>query len=69
MIREVENFPEHVKENRLQPGLSQEELVPALGVSFVTVNRRENSKISSSKLALRRFEQFFARKKEQGKLS
>jgi transcriptional regulator with XRE-family HTH domain len=38
-------------------------------VSFATINRWENGKTSPSKLALRQFEQFFAQKKEQGKLS
>jgi len=49
MIRQPENFPETVKEVRRQMALSQEELAHALGVSFATVNRRENGKTVPSK--------------------
>jgi DNA-binding transcriptional regulator YiaG len=69
MIRRPENFPETVKEVRRQLGLSQEELAHALGVSFATVNRWENSKTVPSKLAQRQFEQFCAHKREQGELT
>jgi len=63
MIRQPENFPETVKEVRRQLALSQEELAHALGVSFATVNRWENSKTVPSKLAQRQFEQFCKQKK------
>lgn len=63
MIRQLENFPETVKEVRRQLALSQEELAHALGVSFATVNRWENGKTVPSKLAQRQFEQFCKQKK------
>jgi putative transcriptional regulator len=53
MIRQLENFPDTVKEVRRQLSLSQEELAHALGVSFATVNRWENGKTAPSKLAQR----------------
>jgi len=69
MIRQPENFPETVKEVRRQLALSQEELAHALGVSFATVNRWENSKTVPSKLARRQFEAFCKRMSGQGKLN
>jgi len=68
MIQLPENFPQQVKEVRRQLQLSQEKLADALGVSFATVNRWENSKTLPSKLALRQFEQFCLHKKAQGAL-
>ncbi len=59
------NFPEQVKAVRKQLNLSQEELAHALGVSFATVNRWENSRTVPSKLAQRQFEQFCIEKKSQ----
>ena len=61
-------FPEQVKNIRLQLGYSQNKLAQALGVSFATVNRWENSKTTPSKLAHRQFEQFCLAKREQGEL-
>ena len=69
MHKPPKDFSEQVKKVRQKLALSQEELAHALGVSFATINRWENGKTSPSKLALRQFEQFFAQKKEQGKLS
>jgi DNA-binding transcriptional regulator YiaG len=66
VIRKPENFPQQVKDVRLQLELSQEELAHALGVSFATVNRWENGKTTPSKLALRQFEKFCSEKKVQG---
>ena len=68
MMRQLKSFPAYVKEIRKQLELSQEDLAHALGVSFATVNRWENGKTAPSKLALRQFEQFCARKKKQGEL-
>lgn len=68
MIRQPENFPATVKEVRRQLGLSQEELAHALGVSFATVNRWENSKTVPSKLAQVSFENYCAKMTKQGKL-
>ena len=62
------NFPEQVKVVRKQLNLSQKELAHALGVSFATVNRWENSRTVPSKLAQRQFEQFYIEKKSQGEL-
>ena len=62
------NFPEQVKVVRKQLNLSQKELAHALGVSFATVNRWENSRTVPSKLAQRQFEQFYIEKQSQGEL-
>jgi putative transcriptional regulator len=68
MIRQLENFPQTVKEVRRQLGLSQEELAHAVGVSFATVNRWENGKTAPSKLAQVSFENFCAKMTKKGKL-
>jgi len=67
-IGSLENFPETVKEVRRQLALSQEELAHALGVSFATVNQRENSRTVPSKLVQWQFKQFCELKKNQGEL-
>lgn len=69
MTPDPENFPETVKEVRRQLALSQEDLAHALGVSFATVNRWENSRTVPSKLAQRQFELFCAQKKQLGELT
>jgi ribosome-binding protein aMBF1 (putative translation factor) len=69
VMRMPENFAQTVRKVRLTLDLSQEELAHALGVSFATVNRWENSKTRPSKLAQRQFEQFCTQKKSQGELS
>jgi DNA-binding transcriptional regulator YiaG len=69
MNREIENFPERVKEVRRKLGLSQEDLSHELGVSFATVNRWENGKTSPSKLAKASFKNFCSEMASQGKLS
>jgi len=69
MIPCPENFPETVKEVRRQLALSQEELAQALGVSFATVNRWENSRTVPSKLAQRQFEQFCKDRVKKGSLN
>jgi DNA-binding transcriptional regulator YiaG len=68
MLRQSDNFPDHIKSIRQQLGLSQDELAHALGVSFVTVNRWENGKTMPSKLAQISFENYCLRMVEQGKL-
>ena len=68
MEADPKNFPEQVKVVRKQLNLSQKELAHALGVSFATVNRWENSRTVPSKLAKRQFEQFYIEKKSQGEL-
>jgi putative transcriptional regulator len=68
MIRQPDNFPQQVKEVRRQLQLSQEELTHALGVSFATVNRWENSKTMPSKLALKQFAAFCTTNSRSGKL-
>ena len=67
IAKATENFAETVKEVRQQLGLSQEELAHELGVSFSTINRRENNKTVPFKLARRRFELVCERMKEEGK--
>lgn len=62
-MSDPENFPETVKEVRRQLALSQKELAQALGVSFATVNRWENSRTVPSKLAQRQFKLFCKQKK------
>jgi putative transcriptional regulator len=69
MAKAPEHFAETVKEVRKQLGLSQEELTHGLGVSFSTINRRENSKTVPFKLARKQFEAFCKRMAEQGKLN
>ncbi|WP_288593715.1 helix-turn-helix transcriptional regulator [uncultured Victivallis sp.] len=56
---------EQLKTIRRQLGLSQEDLARQLGVSFATVNRRENGKTKPSRLASSRIEQFLAGKREE----
>ena len=51
-------FPGFVKEVRQQLGVSQKEQVSELGMSFVTINRWENGKIKSFKLARKYFDNF-----------
>jgi len=63
MNKDSGKFADIVKEVRVKLELSQEELAHALGISFATVNRWENRKTAPSKLALRQFEQFCAKKK------
>lgn len=68
MIRQLENFPEQVKDVRRYQALSQEEQAHALGVSFATVNRWENGKTTPSKLARRQFILYCADQVKKGKL-
>jgi DNA-binding XRE family transcriptional regulator len=58
MINKRENFPELLKDVRRQLGISQEELVHELGVSFATLNHWENAKTSPSMLVYRQFDAF-----------
>jgi len=69
MAIDEQNLPELVKEVRRQLGISQEDLARKLGVSFATVNRWENGKSQSSKLAMTQFDSFCAKMTRQGKLS
>ncbi|MBK5247408.1 MAG: helix-turn-helix transcriptional regulator [Peptostreptococcaceae bacterium] len=52
------NFAKQVKYVREQLRLSQKQLAGALNVSFATVNRWENSKVTPSNLALKTFYEF-----------
>jgi transcriptional regulator with XRE-family HTH domain len=45
------NYPSFIKEIRHQLSISQEDLARELGVSFATVNRRENGQTKPSRLA------------------
>ena len=69
MTIESETFSERVKKVRSQLNLSQEDLAHAIGVSFATVNRWENSKTQPSKLARVSFQNFCSTMKRQGKLN
>lgn len=51
-------FGEKVRTARNQLGMTQTELAEALGVSFATVNRWENSRVNPSTLAQRAFKDF-----------
>lgn len=51
-------FTRQVKYVREQLKLSQNQLADALNVSFATVNRWENSKVTPSNLALKTFYEF-----------
>ncbi len=55
---ETKPFSEQGKAVRPALNLSDEELVYVLGVSFTTVNRRENGKADASKMALTLFNAF-----------
>jgi ribosome-binding protein aMBF1 (putative translation factor) len=57
-----------VKEVRRQLAFSQEDLARELGLSFATVNRRENAQVRPSKLAMAQFDAFCSKMVRQGKL-
>jgi len=63
-----QDLPALVKEVRRQLALSQEDLARELGVSFATVNRRENAQVRPSKLAMAQFDAFCSKMVRQGKL-
>jgi DNA-binding transcriptional regulator YiaG len=52
------DFAQQVKYVREQLRLSQKQLADALNVSFATINRWENSKVTPSNLAQRTFYEF-----------
>ena len=58
-----------VKELRRQLRLSQEDFAHTLGESFATIDRRDNGKISPSKLTRTHFKMFCDQKTAQGLLS
>jgi len=64
----MSDFSSDVKSIRQSLGLSQEELARELGVSFATVNRWENSKTTPSQLALKTFQEFCEKMRQEGKL-
>jgi len=64
-----QNLQGLVREVRRQLGISQEDLARKLGVSFATVNRRENGKSRPSKLAKAQLDNFCVRMIRQGKLN
>ena len=51
-------FAKQVKYVRDQLHLSQQQMADALNVSFVTINRWENSKVNPSNLARKTFYEF-----------
>ncbi len=69
MTKSISEFPRLVRKVREQLELSQEDLARELGVSFATVNRWENGKVSPSKLAKAQFDEFCKRMKKRGLLS
>lgn len=66
MSPQTNNFAVKVKNFRKKLGMSQEKLAKALGVSFATVNRWENSKTKPSKLAQNQFEHFCQNQEQRG---
>ena len=52
----LKNIAEELKKLRQQQGWSQEDLARKIGVSFATVNRRENSKTKPSRLAVEKIQ-------------
>lgn len=62
------NFPQKVKELRLQLDLSQEDLARELGVSYATINRWENNKSRPSKLGKAQFDIFFKKMSKLNKI-
>lgn len=69
MDTEDGSFPALVKEIRRQLPLSQEDLARQLGVSYATVNRRENGQSEPSKLAKAQLDAFCKKMTSQGKLT
>ncbi len=65
---ESKDFSSLVKEVRKQLELSQEDLARKLEVSFSTVNRWENGKVSPSRLAKKQFDNFVTKMRKQGLL-
>lgn len=59
-------FSTLIKEVRIKPGFSQEDLARALGVCFANVNRWKNGKTSPSKVAYAQFDLYCQNMKENG---
>ena len=68
MIIERSDYPALLRELRRQLGISQEDLARELGVSFNSINRWENGKVSPSKLARTQLETFIEKMASNGKL-
>jgi len=54
-----ENVANHIREIRLEMGLTQEQFATKLGVTFPTVNRWENQKAKPSPLAIQNLIKIF----------
>lgn len=54
-----ENIANHIREIRLELGLTQEQFATKLGVTFPTVNRWENQKAKPSPLAIQKLTKLF----------
>jgi len=68
MTETPDRFAEKIKKVRKQLVLSQENFAHELGVSFATINRWENGKVSPSRLALKQFKLFCDEMRQQGKI-
>lgn len=69
MTLKPREFPELVRLVRKQLDLSQEDLARELGVSFASVNRWENGKVTPSKLAKAQFDDFCKKMTKRGTLN
>lgn len=60
MLNSEEQIAQHVREIRLEMGLTQEQFAAKLGVSFPTVNRWENKKTKPSPLAIQKLQKLLS---------
>ncbi|MBU4318055.1 MAG: helix-turn-helix transcriptional regulator [Proteobacteria bacterium] len=63
------DYPSLLKEIRRQLSISQEDLARALGVSYASVNRWENSQAKPSKLARAQLDTFCSRMVKEGRMA
>lgn len=59
-------FPSLIREIRERTGLTQEKLAAKLGVTFPTINRWENGKVTPSPLGLKQVEDYLLSLGERG---
>lgn len=60
------DMPRLIRELRERTGLTQEKFAAKLGVTFPTINRRENARAKPSPLALQKIEELLRNMGEQG---
>lgn len=60
MLNSEEQIAQHMREIRLEMGLTQEQFAAKLGVSFPSVNRWENKKTKPSPLAIQKLQKLLS---------